>query len=219
MAGAAPAPQAASAKEPPAEEDEVDPGEVAGLRILHYPHPALRAANAPVGEDEFGTDGLRELCEKMFALMYAANGVGLAAPQVGINKRLMVVNPTGDRGQPEKEAVLLNPVISAASPHMVPGPDGCLSLPGLRSETLRHEWVEVAATDIRGARVGMTYRLWQARVFQHEMDHLEAGLYIDRVGEAELAKLQPALDELERAFGPGGCPGTRTPPPSPGSRL
>lgn len=75
-------------------EEEVDPGVVEGtdLRIVKYPDPRLRAPNAPVTEEEFGPE-LQKLAKDMFKLMYAANGVGLAAPQVGVNKRLMVFNP------------------------------------------------------------------------------------------------------------------------------
>ena len=77
-------------------EEEVDPGMVSGLEIIKYPDPRLRASNEDVGEDDFNTDGLKALTRRMFDLMYAAQGVGLAAPQVGINRRIMVYNELGD---------------------------------------------------------------------------------------------------------------------------
>ena len=114
--------------------EEEDPGEVSGLRILKWPHPSLRAANAEVGAFD---DDLRQLSRRMFDLMYAAQGVGLAAPQVGVSKRLIVWNESSDPKKWMSEAVLVNPTIVDASSKTEEGEEGCLSFPGVPDESER----------------------------------------------------------------------------------
>ena len=116
--------------------DEINPGAVAGtnLRILEYPHPLLRAPNADVTEFD---DELKQLTKEMFDIMYASRGVGLAAPQLGINKRLMVFNPEGDPKKWLSELVLCNPEIEEYSTSTALEEEGCLSFPGFTADAYK----------------------------------------------------------------------------------
>lgn len=113
--------------------EEVDPGEVEGtdLRVLKYPDPRLRASNAEI--TVFGPE-VAALAKDMFKVMYAMNGVGLAAPQVGVNQRLMVFNPLGDKVKWLNEVVLCNPVIVESSAKTEVAEEGCLSFPGMAGD-------------------------------------------------------------------------------------
>mmetsp|Transcript_1330 Transcript_1330/g.3404 ORF Transcript_1330/g.3404 Transcript_1330/m.3404 type:complete len:234 (-) Transcript_1330:152-853(-) len=173
-------------------DDEVDPGTVSGLSIVKYPHPALRAPNAEVREDELEEMG--ELSRRMFDLMYEAKGVGLAAPQVGINKRLMVFNPEGKKERWLDEVVLVNPRIVDKSLAKATDDEGCLSFPGMSGLVVRNKWVKVEATSPKGKKIKKKYTGWVARIFQHEYDHLDGVVYVDRVEDK--GPLQPALDDL-----------------------
>merc|ERR1711871_421904 len=105
-----------------------------GLTILKYPDPRLRAPNAEVSDFD---DDLKKLTKRMFQLMYAAEGVGLAAPQVGINKRLMVYNEFGDSKRWLNEIVLVNPRIVDKSTALDEKDEGCLSFPGMNGPVQR----------------------------------------------------------------------------------
>lgn len=170
------------------------------LTVLQYPHPKLRQRNAPVGV--FGPE-LQRLADAMFEVMYRDDGVGLAAPQVGVSVRLMVFNPAGERGQGE-ELVLANPRIVSTSRKLELGEEGCLSFLKLNSRELiladveRHVNIKVEAQDVNGERIQRTYTDWTARVFQHEYDHLQGTLFPDRVKKPAKKAIQPFLKELER---------------------
>lgn len=192
-ASAEPAPAAHAEAQ---EEEEVDPGAVEGtsLRILRYPHPLLRAPNAPVADEELPS--LRSVAREMLLVMYASRGVGLAAPQVGINKRLMVFNAEGDQKAWLQEVVMVNPVIVARSKPSVVDVEGCLSFPLMAGQVRRHEWVKVEATRLNGKTFKVKFEGWKARIFQHEFDHLDGVLYIDRLEEEDGPKVQARLGEL-----------------------
>ena len=180
------------------EMEEVDPGEVAGLRVLKYPHPLLRAENGAVEKFDYE---LKQLTKRMFKLMYASRGVGLAAPQVGINQQLMVVNWSGDPGRSSSELVLCNPSIVEASRATEVEPEGCLSFPGFTADVERAESIVVEFQTVKGKPRRLELSGWEARVFQHEYDHLEGKLYAtDRLSEAEAARAQPELDRLIRQY-------------------
>ena len=180
------------------ETEENDPGEVAGLRVLKYPHPLLRAENSAV--EKFDYD-LKQLTKRMFKLMYASRGVGLAAPQVGINQQLMVVNWEGDPGRSKSELVLCNPSIVEASSATDIEPEGCLSFPGFTAEVARAEAIVVEFQTVKGKPRRLELSGWEARVFQHEYDHLEGKLYAtDRLSAAESERVQPQLERLARAY-------------------
>lgn len=188
--------------EPAAAMEEVDPGEVAGLRVLKYPHPLLRAPNEEISE--FGEE-LHDLSRRMFRMMYASKGVGLAAPQVGINKRLLVFNPEGDERKMSSEYVLVNPVIVERSEGTEIDDEGCLSFPGFGAKVVRAKWVKVKALNLKGKPFNKKYTGWDARIFQHEYDHLDGTLYVDRLDAAERENVKPDLERLIALHGPGGA--------------
>lgn len=176
------------------EVEEIDPGEVEGLRVLQYPHPLLRAENTEVEKFDYA---LKQLTKRMFKLMYASRGVGLAAPQVGINQRLMVVNWEGDPGMTKSELVLCNPRIVEMSSTTDVDVEGCLSFPGFTADVERAEAIVVDFLTVKGKPRRLELSGWEARVFQHEYDHLEGKLYAtDRLKEEESTRVRPLLRRL-----------------------
>lgn len=111
-----------------------------GLRVLQYPDPKLRAPNEKVSMFD---ENLKVLSKKMFELMYDGIGAGLAAPQVGINKNLMVCNVKGDPSARESEIVLVNPMIVEASLEQEIDVEACLSFPDISGDVSRHSWIKV----------------------------------------------------------------------------
>jgi peptide deformylase len=186
--------------------EEVDPGVVEGtnLRIVKYPHPALRAPNAEITEEELQGTEIADLAKGMFKVMYAAEGVGLAAPQVGVNKRLMVYNPSGDAQKWLEETVLVNPKIVEYSDAKDTAIEGCLSFPDMSGEVIRSKWIKVQATNLKGKTIKKKFTGWEARIFQHEYDHLDGTVYIDRLTPETKLQVQPRLQQLIQEFGPGG---------------
>jgi peptide deformylase len=141
--------------------------------VVKYGDPVLEAAAKPV--EVFG-DKLAALCQDMFASMYAANGVGLAAPQIGIAQRLAVVDVTVGKN-PEARIVLANPEIIHAEGEQREE-EGCLSLPGFRGTVLRPRYVTIRAQDATGKSFEMNGEGLLARAFCHETDHLNGVLFI-----------------------------------------
>jgi peptide deformylase len=188
-------------------EQEVDPGKVEGtdLQIVKYPHPSLRAQNAEITEQELKDGTIAQLAKEMFLLMYAAEGVGLAAPQVGVNKRLMVYNPTGDKKKWLDEIVMVNPQITEFSEAKDTATEGCLSFPEMSGDVERAKWIKVEAVNLKGKKIKKKFQGWEARIFQHEYDHLDGTVYIDRLSTEGRAEVQPKLDELVASFGEGGA--------------
>lgn len=182
--------------------EEVDPGVVEGtnLRIVKYPHPSLRAKNDLITPEELQSGEISKLAKEMFLVMYAAEGIGLAAPQVGINKRLMVYNESGDKKKWLSETVLINPQIveySKASDIMV---EGCLSFPNMNGEVQRSKWVKVEAMNLKGKKVKKKFKGFEARLFQHEYDHLDGKVYIDHLTNDAREAVQSTLNELIHDF-------------------
>lgn len=147
-----------------------------------------------------------ELARKMFQVMYADKGVGLAAPQVGINKRLMVYNPTGKSSSFLSQVVMVNPKIVDCSDKQVVALEGCLSFPGIAAKVRRHEWVRVEAFKPGGKKIKLKLEGWQARIFQHEYDHLDGIVFIDRMDPEERARAQVVLDQLVQQYKGEGEP-------------
>jgi peptide deformylase len=146
---------------------------MAVLRVRRYGDPVLRRRAREV---EAVTPDIRRLVEDMTDTMYDEVGIGLAAPQVGASLRVMVVGDETNRGV----QALVNPII-AAQGGSVTAEEGCLSLPGVFAPVTRAEWVTLEAQDLEGAPVSITARGLRARVFQHEIDHLDGVLFIDRL--------------------------------------
>jgi peptide deformylase len=146
---------------------------MAVLNVRKYGDPVLRKRAEPVKEV---TPEIRRMVEDMFETMYDEVGIGLAAPQVGISLRLMVVGD--DNGRTPR--ALVNPVIADRGGE-VTAEEGCLSLPGIFAPVTRSEWVRLEAQDLEGTPVSIRAKGLAARVFQHEMDHLDGVLFIDRL--------------------------------------
>mmetsp|Transcript_73385 Transcript_73385/g.195500 ORF Transcript_73385/g.195500 Transcript_73385/m.195500 type:complete len:284 (-) Transcript_73385:67-918(-) len=175
--------------------EEVDPGQIEGtnLRILKYPHPLLRAK---IEDVEVFDDNLRQIAKEMLMIMYATNGVGLAAPQVGINKKIMVFNIEGTPNKWMKEVIYVNPRITVLSDTTDIKEEGCLSFPGMSGPVERHKWIKLEAFNLSGRRIRKKLEGWEARVFQHEFDHLNGRLYVDRLLPDFLPMVKPALNKL-----------------------
>lgn len=189
-------------------EVEVDPGVVEGtdLRVLNYPHPSLRRENEIVPDDELTGPGseISRIAKEMFLVMYATKGVGLAAPQVGISKRIMVYNDTGDPVKWMKENIFINPRIVEYSAATDVENEGCLSFPDMNGDVERSKWIKIEAKNLKGKKIKKKLKGWEARIFQHECDHLDATLFIDRLSEEGQSEVQPRLDELIADYGEGG---------------
>ena len=146
---------------------------MAVLTVRKYGDPVLRRRAKAV---ETVTPELKRIIADMVDTMYDEVGLGLAAPQVGVSLRLMVV---GDDDGRDARA-LINPVIAEEGGEVV-AEEGCLSIPGVFAPVRRAEWVRLEAQDEAGRPVSITARGLRARVFQHEMDHLDGVLFIDRL--------------------------------------
>lgn len=179
-------------------DEKVDSEALADLEIVKYPHPALRAPNEEIKDTDLKSAGL--LARRMFDLMYESQGVGLAAPQVGINKRLMVFNPEGKKERWLDEVVLVNPRIVDKSQGSDTEVEGCLSFPGMSGHVERSKWVKVEAISPKGKKFKKKYTGWTARIFQHEYDHLDGVVYIDRLSPNERGEVQPKLDKLVEVY-------------------
>ncbi len=146
---------------------------MAVLRVRKYGDPALRRSAPPVGEV---TPQVRAIIADMTETMYDEVGIGLAAPQVGISLRLIVISDEEGRGV----QALLNPAIVDRGGE-VTGEEGCLSIPGVFAPVTRAAWVKVEARSVDGTPLTINARGLRARVLQHEIDHLDGVLFIDRV--------------------------------------
>ncbi len=146
---------------------------MAVLKVRRYGDPVLRRKAQPV---ERVTPEIRALVDDMIDTMYDEAGIGLAAPQVGISLRLLVVGHDDGKGP----QAILNPAITDRGGE-VTAEEGCLSIPGVFAQVTRSEWVHVEATDIEGQPVSLRARGLFARVLQHELDHLAGVLFIDRL--------------------------------------
>ena len=189
-----------------AQKEEVDPGVVPGtdLRVAKYPSPFLRRTNAEITQAELDDGSIGKIAKEMFLVMYAAEGVGLAAPQVGINKRLMVYNQSGDKTKWLEQVIMVNPKITEFSESKDIDNEGCLSFPVMNGLVERSKWVKVEAMNLRGKKIKKKYTGWEARIFQHEYDHLDGVVYIDHLTDEGRAEVQPTLDELVLDFGEDG---------------
>lgn len=159
------------------------------MDIVYYGDPVLRQVAEPIDEIN---DDIRALADGMVRTLTFKEGVGLAAPQVGVSKRLIVVDLEAE----DYFEIVVNPEIVSTSEAMVDGNEGCLSIPGSEAEVTRHESVVVRGTTLDGGTFELEATDWLARVFQHEIDHLNGVLFIDHIDEAK--RLQ-VLKEFERA--------------------
>ncbi|BBN12537.1 peptide deformylase [Marchantia polymorpha subsp. ruderalis] len=181
------------------EETENPPGPVefeSPLGVILYPDPRLRKKNKKISVFD---ERLQELVTEMFDVMYKTDGVGLSAPQVGVNVQLMLYNPEGERGKGQ-EYVLVNPKIVKYSKQRDIFKEGCLSFPELEADVERPLNVRVEAQDVKGKKFAISLKGWQARIFQHEYDHLEGILFHDRMTTEAVSTILPGLVQLEEAY-------------------
>ncbi len=157
------------------------------LKIVHYPEPVLLAVGKPVGEAEFN-DELKKLVENMFETMYDAQGVGLAAPQVGVSKRLFVMSVPLEKGE-NNPIALINPEIITQEGEQI-GDEGCLSFPGIYTKVKREVRTVVRYQDIFGNEQELDCTDLSARCVLHETDHCDGIIFLDRMTtlKRELAK-------------------------------
>jgi peptide deformylase len=165
------------------------------VRIVKYPHPTLRHQSKPLRRVDAE---LRKIAREMFELMYADKGVGLAANQVDLPYRLFVMNLQGDAAA-EQERVFINPVISRRS-GTVEEEEGCLSLPEICVPVRRSEKVVLSAYNLAGEEVNIELSGLLARAAQHECDHLDGVLLIDRLSPSNRLAVKDALADLEAEF-------------------
>ena len=135
----------------------------------------------------------------MFDLMYDHEGVGLAANQVDLPYRLFVANPEGDPKETDSEAVFINPVLSGGR-GLEEDEEGCLSIPGIRAPVTRNATIKIEAYDLDGNEITGELEGLMARIAQHETDHLDGTLFIDRLGPANAMAIRDQLEEFELAF-------------------
>jgi peptide deformylase len=185
------------------EQEQADPGpspeerrewRATALRLVRqYPDPALRNAASPVAEVD---EEVRRLAARMVDVMDRAHGVGLAAPQLGVLRRMLVYRV----GEEDAVRVLINPSLSELSEETVVSTEGCLSLLGgeLQVPVSRHVRVHVSAVDSDGDPVELEAEGFEARVIQHEIDHLDGVLIVDR---AQDEQRREALRELRLRAG------------------
>lgn len=166
------------------------------LRIVPYPHPALRHESRPVTQID---DSLRATVREMFDLMYASNGIGLAANQVGIPLRFFVLNLTADPEQRDQERVFINPEIVKRH-SSIENEEGCLSLPGLYSKIRRARKIKVRAFDLDGDPVELEADDLLGRAIQHETDHLDGRLFIDLLGPLGRSSTALKIKEIEAGY-------------------
>ena len=156
------------------------------LEIKEYGEPVLREKSLPVKEI---TPEILNLIRDMAETMYAASGVGLAAPQVGVTKRIIIID-----GEEEGLIVLVNPMMVKSEGEVIEE-EGCLSIPGVYSEVKRSLKVTVKALNESGDPIEITKEGLMARALQHEIDHLEGILFVDRIGKV---KRQLLLNKLKK---------------------
>jgi len=166
------------------------------LQIIHYPHPTLRHVSKPLKRVDAE---LRDMVAQMFELMYQHEGVGLAANQVDLPYRLFVANPSGDPSNKDAEYAFLNPVLRSGK-EQEEGEEGCLSIPEVLGPVVRNKRITIEAYDLSGeAFVGEVDGLF-ARIAQHEVDHLDGKLFIDRLAPTQFAEIKDELEEFEIDF-------------------
>jgi peptide deformylase len=166
------------------------------LRVWKHGEPVLKKKTPPIEFDAFKKD-LPKILRNMWDTMYAANGVGLAAPQIGLPLRMSVIDVKVE----EKSAplVLINPEIVSVDGSVL-AEEGCLSVPGLYAKIKRYAKVRIRALDAHGEVWERTGTGMLARAFQHEVDHLNGKLFLDHLSLVERLRIAPVLRELKKTW-------------------
>ena len=161
--------------------------------VVKYPDPVLARKGARV--EEFGPQ-LAEFVEDMFESMYAAQGIGLAAPQIGVSQQITVID-LSFRKNPEEKIVLVNPVIIDRRGDQYEE-EGCLSLPEIREKVKRSAWVRVRAQDARGTTFEIDGEELLSRALQHEIDHLHGVLFIEHLSRLKRDLVGRRIRKLQK---------------------
>ncbi len=169
-------------------------------QVLRMGHPLLLQVSKPV--EEFNTPALHSLIQDMFDTMDAHEGVGLAAPQIGVSQRIVVFGITHNRRYPDAGSipmtVLINPSIQIIGDDCCFGWEGCLSVPGMRGEVARANRLIYSGFDAQGSRFERDVGDFHARVVQHEVDHLDGLLYPSRIENMSRFGFAEEIESLER---------------------
>ncbi len=171
------------------------------LKIITPENPTLRQKAAPV--ERVRDMALQQLIDQMIATMRSVNGAGLAAPQVDQSLRMAVIETPAEVDEEGEEIpdsrklyTIINPEITWASRKMVKGIEGCLSIPGYVGEVSRHQAIHVSGLDRSGKKLNLKLKGWDARIFQHEIDHLDGVLYTDRLTAPENFWSEEEFEEM-----------------------
>ncbi|MED5387405.1 MAG: peptide deformylase [Pseudomonadota bacterium] len=165
---------------------------MAKLEILEFPDPRLRTVAKPVEKVD---DELRKLIDDMFETMYAAPGIGLAATQVNVHQRLIVMDLSEDQSQPR---VFINPEITPLTDDLAPYEEGCLSVPGFYEKVQRPARVRIKALDRDGNPFEEEADELLATCIQHEIDHLDGKLFVDYVSRLKRDRIKKKLEKIHR---------------------
>ncbi|MDO3387719.1 peptide deformylase [Gilvimarinus sp. SDUM040013] len=163
------------------------------LEILEFPDPRLRTIAKPV---ENVDDSVRELIDNMFETMYAAPGIGLAATQVNVHRRIVVMDISEDQSEPR---VLINPEVTVLGDDAAPYDEGCLSVPGFYESVDRPTQIRVDALDRDGKSFTLEPDGLLAVCIQHELDHLNGKLFVDYISQIKRQRIRKKLEKLHRA--------------------
>jgi len=168
---------------------------MAVLKVAHLGHPVLRRVAEPVPPEGIGAPEIQRLIEDMFETMADHDGAGLAAPQVHVSKRIVIYGVEENPRYPDAETVpttvLINPRITPLGHDVDEDWEGCLSVPDLRGKVPRHTRVRVEAHGRDGRPLRFTAEGFHARVVQHECDHLDGKVYLDRMRSMESLSFLP----------------------------
>jgi peptide deformylase len=164
-------------------------------KIVKYGEPVLETVTEPI--TEFNTPELHALIADMWETMYSAKGVGLAAPQIGISKRLTVIDVSVGEKESEK-LVLINPEIVVKTGSQT-GEEGCLSIPGFREPVTRSDKVSVRAKNAEGETIEIEGEELLARALQHEIDHLNGILFINHLSTLKRDMIRRKIRKLQKA--------------------
>ncbi|HOD16982.1 MAG TPA: peptide deformylase [Spirochaetota bacterium] len=162
--------------------------------LVYYGHDTLKKVAEDVKEID---DELLRLIDTMFNVMYREKGVGLAAPQIDESRRLIVID-VADEKKKSQVLELINPVITASSDEVGPYEEGCLSVPGISEEIIRPTGIQVRGITRDGKEVSLEMGGMLARVTQHEVDHLNGILFVDRLEDYVRNELRPELKRIKK---------------------
>jgi peptide deformylase len=170
-------------------------------RVIRMGHPVLRQVARPLEPDEIGSEFVKHLINDMQDTLYDYGGIGLAAPQIGEPLRLAIIEVEGGPSRyGELESmpltVFINPVVTVVDPAVAGYWEGCLSVPGLRGFVERPQHIKVQYLSENGEVKGLELRGFPATVFQHEFDHLDGKLYIDRLTDTRLLAFDKEFEQF-----------------------